>query len=154
MQTPAKTLEINRLLKAPRSKVWQAWSDPALLAQWWCPRPWTTEVRAFEFHAGGSFHTFMRGPESGESDNPGCFLEVVPFERIVSTSVMTRGFQPAKTWLPMTAILNLSEEGEGTRYIVHVLHLDEEGAEKHVKMGFYQGWGICIDQLDALAQTL
>jgi uncharacterized protein YndB with AHSA1/START domain len=63
-------LEISRVLRVPRELVWQAWSDPAHLKEWWCPKPWTTEVRAFDLRPGGAFHTFMRGPDGGTSDNP------------------------------------------------------------------------------------
>lgn len=84
-------LIISRLLRAPRSRVWQAWADPEHLKQWWCPKPWTTEVRAFDLKAGGAFHTTMRGPDGGVSDNPGSFLHVLPMERVVFTSLMTGG---------------------------------------------------------------
>ena len=70
-------LEISRLLRAPRALVWKAWTDPAHLKEWWCPKPWTTEVRAFDLRPGGAFYTFMRGPDGGTSDNPGVFLEIV-----------------------------------------------------------------------------
>jgi uncharacterized protein YndB with AHSA1/START domain len=102
-------LEIARLVAAPREKVWRAWSDPGILKQWWCPKPWVTEARAFDFRNGGAFHTFMSGPEGGESDNPGLFLEVVPMERIVWTSMLvavsTRMMRIAgntKTWASST----------------------------------------------------
>ncbi len=39
-----RDLVITRTLRAPRSALWRAWSDPQLLRQWWCPKPWTTEV--------------------------------------------------------------------------------------------------------------
>jgi uncharacterized protein YndB with AHSA1/START domain len=42
-------LEIVRFIDAPRAKVWRAWSDPDIIKRWWCPKPWVTEVRAFEF---------------------------------------------------------------------------------------------------------
>jgi uncharacterized protein YndB with AHSA1/START domain len=48
-------LEISRFVAVPRARVWQAWADPALLAKWWCPRPWRTEVRAHDFRAGALF---------------------------------------------------------------------------------------------------
>ena len=72
-------LVISRVLRAPRKTLWRAWSDPALLKEWWCPKPWTTEVRAFDLRPGGAFHTFMRGPEGGESNNPGAFLHHARF---------------------------------------------------------------------------
>ena len=68
----AQDLVITRHVRAPRATLWRAWSDPELLKEWWCPRPWTTEVRAFDMRPGGAFHTFMQGPDGGSSDNPGC----------------------------------------------------------------------------------
>ena len=147
-------LEISRVVAAPRARVWQAWADPTLLVKWWCPRPWTTEVRAFEFHAGGAFYTFMKGPDGGESDNPGCFLDVTPQERIVWTSMLTGGWRPATPWLAMTAIFTLADEGSGTRYVARVLHKDAADSQRHVDMGFYDGWGTCISQLEEVARQL
>jgi uncharacterized protein YndB with AHSA1/START domain len=55
-------LIITRHVRAPRAALWRAWTDPELLKEWWCPKPWTTEVRAFDLRPGGAFYTFMRGP--------------------------------------------------------------------------------------------
>jgi uncharacterized protein YndB with AHSA1/START domain len=147
-------LTISRLLNAPRASVWQAWSDPKELVKWWCPRPWTTEVRGFDLQPGGIFYTFMRGPDGDTSDNPGVFLEILPQERIVFTSSLLEGWRPATPWLAMTAIITMEDEGSGTRYTARVLHKDEEDQRKHEEMGFHEGWGICIEQLGGLAQEL
>jgi len=147
-------LEISRFLDVPRAKIWKAWSEPKILAQWWCPKPWTTEVREFEFHTGGAFYTFMRGPDGGESDNPGCFLEIVPNERIVFTSMLTGGWRPATPWLAMTAIFTMADEGTGTRYVARCLHKDGADSQRHEEMGFYDGWGVCATQLEEVAKNL
>jgi uncharacterized protein YndB with AHSA1/START domain len=152
--TEPHDLVITRLVRAPRAALWKAWADPANLKEWWCPKPWTTEVRAFDMRAGGDFYTFMRGPDGGTSDNPGCFIEVVPQSRIVFTSMLTGGWRPATPWLPFTAIITMADEGDGTRYIATVMHPDEATRAKHEKMGFFEGWGTCIDQLDAFALKL
>lgn len=55
-------------VRAPRATLWRAWTEPDLLKQWRCPRPWTTEVRAFDLRPGGAIYTFMRGPDGGTSD--------------------------------------------------------------------------------------
>ncbi len=155
MSDDKAALEISRFLAAPRAKLWRAWSDPELLAQWWCPKPWTTEVRGFEFRAGGDFYTFMRGPEhEGESDNPGCFLEIIPMEKIVFTSMLTGGWKPTSPWIGITGIFTLTDEGEGTRYTVRCLHRDADEMKKHEEMGFFEGWGACITQLEEFANTL
>ncbi len=76
--TDSRDLVISRLLSAPTPALWRAWADPALLRTWWCPKPWQTEVLAFDFRAGGALHTVMHGPDGERSDNPGCFLEGYP----------------------------------------------------------------------------
>ena len=111
-------LEISRFVNAPRKKVWQAWTDPEILKLWWCPKPWVTEVRAFDLRPGGAFHTYMTGPlpdgTTGESDNPGVFLEIIPERKIVDTSMLTAGWRPANPWMGMTAVFTMEDEGEGT----------------------------------------
>ena len=154
MIDPRLDLEIVRRLDAPRAKVWKAWSDPEILRQWWCPRPWATQVKAFDFRSGGAFHTYMTGPDGGESDNPGVFLEVVPMERIVWTSMLVEGWRPAEPWLAMTGIFILEDEGGGTRYTARCLHRNGADRGKHEEMGFHQGWGTMIDQMAEVAKAL
>ena len=62
---PALDLVIERVLRAPRAAVWRCWTEPELFVQWWCPKPWVTELRALELRPGGAFHTTMRGPDGG-----------------------------------------------------------------------------------------
>jgi len=147
-------LVISRIVRAPRKALWRAWSEPQLLKEWWCPRPWTTEVRAFDMRPGGNFHTFMQGPDGGTSDNPGCFLEVVPESRIAFTSMLTGGWRPATPWLAFSAVITMADEADGTRYIATVMHPDKATRDRHDQMGFYEGWNTCITQLDEFALAL
>lgn len=150
----SRDLVISRVLRAPRAALWRAWSDPVLLKEWWCPKPWTTEVLAFDLRPGGAFHTIMRGPDGGVSDNPGSFLEVVPQARLVMTSMLTGGWRPAKPWLGFTAIITMADEGMGSRYTATVMHPDDETRDQHDKLGFFDGWNTCITQLDDFALAL
>jgi uncharacterized protein YndB with AHSA1/START domain len=150
----ANDLVIDRLVRAPRATLWRAWSDPELLKEWWCPKPWTTEVKAFELRPGGAFHTLMRGPDGGISDNPGVFLEVVPQARIVFTSMLLGGWRPATPWMGFTAVITLADEGrQDTRYVATVMHPDRATRDRHEEMGFFDGWNTCIDQLEAFARA-
>lgn len=150
---PDHDLVISRLLKAPRASLWRAWTEPDRLKQWWCPKPWVTKVRAFDLRPGGAFHTVMSGPDGGTSDNPCCFLEIVPGERIVSTSMLLAGWRPATPWMPMTAVITFADEAGGTRYTATAMHPDAATRERHAQMGFFEGWNLCIDQLEAFART-
>ncbi len=72
--TDSRDLVISRLLSARApSPVARRGPTRHLLRTWWCPKPWQTEVLAFDFRAGGAFHTVMHGPDGERSDNPGCF---------------------------------------------------------------------------------
>ena len=93
-------------------------------------------------------------PDGGESDNPGCFLELVEGERLVFTSQLGAGWRPQTAWLPMTAEISLSDEGAHTRYTARVMHPDRATRDQHEKLGFYDGWNLCITQLEEVALTL
>jgi len=147
-------LVISRLLNAPRAALWRAWTEPALLAEWWCPKPWTTQVKAFDLRPGGDFHTFMQGPDGGTSDNPGCFLDIVPGARLVFTSQLTGGWRPATPWMAFTAVISLADEQGGTRYVATVMHPDEATRARHEELGFFEGWNLAIDQLEATARQI
>jgi uncharacterized protein YndB with AHSA1/START domain len=55
-----RDLILRRIIEAPREKVFQAWTDPALLKQWFAPRPWTTPVAETDVRVGGSTLIVMR----------------------------------------------------------------------------------------------
>ena len=56
-----RDLILTRLIKAPREQVFKAWTDPALLKQWFTPRPWTTPIVETDVRVGGSSFIVMRG---------------------------------------------------------------------------------------------
>ena len=147
-------LTISRHIAAPPAAVWDAWSDPAKLAQWWIPAPIICRVDQLDLRPGGGFVTRMR--EEGATDfQPhvdGCFLEAIPNERLVFTTVLTEGWQPVDPWLALTAILTFEAKDGGTLYSARVLHKTPEESAKHEEMGFYEGWGTAIGQLAGLLE--
>lgn len=148
------TLTISRLIAAPPSAVWNAWSVPENLAKWWIPAPIECQVVTLDLRPGGGFVTRMR--EAGAADfQPhvdGCFLEAIPEKKLVFTTVLTEGWQPAEPWLALTAILTFEAQDGGTLYSARVLHKTPEDSAKHDEMGFYEGWGTAIGQLAGLVE--
>ncbi|MDB5600827.1 MAG: polyketide cyclase, partial [Xanthobacteraceae bacterium] len=88
----------------------------------------------------------MRSPEGQEFPNVGCYLEVVPNQRLIFTDTLLPGYRPAPEPF-FTAVLTLTPEGKGTRYVAIAIHRDEAGREKHEKMGFHDGWGTVLTQM-------
>lgn len=58
-----------RVLDAPRELVWQVWTDPKHLAQWWGPVGFTTTTRAFDARVGGIWRFVMHGPDGRDYEN-------------------------------------------------------------------------------------
>lgn len=147
-------LTISRHIAAPPSAVWDAWSDPAKLAQWWIPAPIACRVDKLDLRPGGGFVTRMRdeGAADFQPHVDGCFLEAIPNERLVFTTVLTEGWQPAEPWLALTAILTFEARDGGTLYAARVLHKTPEDSAKHKEMGFHEGWGTAIGQLAAMLE--
>lgn len=149
--TEGRDLVLTRIIDAPRARVFNAWTDPALLKQWFAPRPWTTPVVELDVRVGGSSLIVMRGPDGNEFPNRGVYLEVVKDERLVFTDAFTHAWEPsAKPF--MTVELTFEDFGGKTKYTARVRHWTVADREVHEKMGFHQGWAICADQLAALVE--
>ena len=146
-------LSLTRLLDAPREKLFRCWTDAELLKQWFVPNPWTIARAELDVRPGGSTLIVMKNPEGDEFPNPGIYLEIVENEKIVLTDAYTSAWVPsAKPF--MTAIVTFADEGDKTRYTAIARHWSEEDRKAHEEMGFHEGWGICADQLEKLAQSL
>jgi uncharacterized protein YndB with AHSA1/START domain len=70
---------------APRELVFKAYTDPALIPQWWGPRYLTTEIDELDARAGGRWRFVQRDPEGNTHAFHGVFHEVTAPERIVQT---------------------------------------------------------------------
>ena len=151
--SPDRDLVLTRLIDAPREKVYKAWTDPDLLKQWFAPLPYTTPVAELDVRPGGANLIVMRDPLGNEFPNRGVYLEVVENERLVFTDAYTTAWEPSGKPF-MTVILTFEDEGGKTRYTARALHWTAEDKKTHEEMGFHVGWGICADQLAALAAKI
>lgn len=149
-----RELVLERVLNAPREKLYRCWTEPALIVQWFTPAPWKTVKAVMDVRAGGSSCITMQSPEGQEFPNAGVFLEVVPNEKIVMTDAYTSAWVPSEKPF-MTAIITFKDAGNGkTKYTARVRHWTVADREAHEKMGFHEGWGVAASQLEALGQKL
>jgi uncharacterized protein YndB with AHSA1/START domain len=148
-----RELVLARIIDAPRENVFRCWTEVDLLKQWFAPAPWSTPHAELDVRTGGSSLVTMRSPEGQEFPYRGTYLEVVKNQRIVSTDAFTNPWEPSEK--PFM-LLDLSFEAQvgKTRYIARVRHWSVTDRVTHEQMGFYEGWGKCTEQLEALAQKI
>lgn len=151
---PRFVLTLDRVLDAPLANIWRCWTEPALLEEWFCPKPWRATEVTMDLRPGGEMTSIFRGPDGESFPNAGVFLEVVPMKRIVSTDAFRGGWVPSERAYMVTETL-LADAGPGrTHMIWRALHWNEETMKEHEAMGFHDGWGAAASQLEALAKTL
>lgn len=149
---PETDLKFERTIDVPRNKIWEAWTNPELLKEWFCPRPWKVTECDIDLRVGGKFRTLMKGPEGEEFNNLGCILEIIPGEKLVTTDALHPDFRPTGAGF-MTMHLVLEDYQGGTKYTAYVLHKDAEAKAQHEAMGFEQGWGAAFNQLVELIKS-
>lgn len=62
-----RELIVERVVSAPRVRVWAAWTEPEHIARWWGPFAWTTTVHEMEVRPGGRWR-YTLAPDDGMGD--------------------------------------------------------------------------------------
>jgi len=149
----AHELTLRRVIDAPRAIAWRCWTEPALLKQWFGPKPWTVTDADFDMRPGGRMNTVMSGPDGERIEGKGIWLEVEPMRRLVFTDSFTEGYVPAAEPF-MTAVVLMEDAPDGgTRLVWSARHANAETLERHRAMGWEPGWNTALDQLEALARS-
>jgi uncharacterized protein YndB with AHSA1/START domain len=81
--TSAREIVVSRVFNAPRELVWEAWTNPKHVVNWWGPRGFTTTIEEMDVRPGGVWKHIMHGPDGANYPNKSIFKEVVRPERIV-----------------------------------------------------------------------
>jgi uncharacterized protein YndB with AHSA1/START domain len=155
MSKDERELSITRTLDAPRAVVWRCWAEPELLKTWYCPKPWYVSHAEFELRPGGASYIVMNGPNGEENKLPGQYLEVIEGKRLVFTDAFVGDWHPSNGKPFMVGYVELKDAPGGkTRMVWGARHWSAEDQQKHLAMGFEQGWNAAADQLNALAQSI
>jgi uncharacterized protein YndB with AHSA1/START domain len=150
---PDLDLTVARIIEAPRTAIWNAWTDPANFEQWWVPAPEICRVRDMDLRPGGSFRTEIS--HDGTKFGPhitGCFLAVDDRERIVFTDALVAGWRPSEASF-LTAVITMKDHVDGTEYTATAMHRNVADREKHEQLGFHDGWGTVTRQLAEFAES-
>ncbi|MFQ5751156.1 MAG: SRPBCC domain-containing protein [bacterium] len=135
------TLILKRTFNAPREKVFQAWTNPEMLKEWFHGGDdWTTPIQEVDLQVGGKFRLGMQPPDA---EAPyvayGTYREVQPPEKLVYTWDW-EGQDPLDTLVTVV----FREVGDSTEVeLTHERFPNPETRDQH-----REGWIGCMDQLD------
>jgi uncharacterized protein YndB with AHSA1/START domain len=143
-------MEMTRFFRAPRERVWQAWTDVDQLAQWWGPKVFTNPRCAIDLRPGGEIHIDMRAPDGTVYPMGGEFEEIEPPERLVFlASALDAQGQPMFT--NRNTVVFREVEG-GTEISLHVVVISATAVAPHYLKGMREGWSGSLEKLAALLQ--
>ena len=153
---PKLDVVLERFIDAPVRLGWDALTKPEHVREWYMPKAWGRVAKCeMDLRPGGMFSIDIAVGDGREVPNLGCFLDVVPEQRLVWTSMLFPGYRPAVfDDIPITAIITMESVGKGTRYVFTALHRDEADLEKDKASGWLEGTEIALDQLVAHVATM
>jgi uncharacterized protein YndB with AHSA1/START domain len=150
---PNTDLSFTRTLAVPRHLIWDCWTQPKHIPHFFIPAPHKVTAVDIDLRVGGRFNTTFE-VDGSVIDNQGVYLEVMPCEKLVFTDAYTEGWKPAPEPF-MTAILLLADAaGGGTTYTAIARHRNPDTRKAHEDMGFFDGWGTVVTQLETYAKGL
>ena len=138
-------LVLTRVFDAPRTLVWEAWTNPEHLARWWGPHQFTAPRVELDLRRGGRLFIEMRGPDGARFPMEATFRDVVPPERLVFTSrlVDDRG----ELFLEVLHTVTLEEDRGRTSARVEAKVLRALPQAAGPLSGMEEGWSQSLDKL-------
>ncbi|MGH8093536.1 MAG: SRPBCC family protein [Chthoniobacterales bacterium] len=138
------SLEIKRFIKAPRDRVYAAWTDPAEMKEWFGPENCQTRSLTAEARVGGKFHWDVINPEGEEMTVRGEYRELQPGRRIV----FTWQWQDDEDWEDQTSVVTVElEDAEGGTELRlrHAQLPNESSCQGHTR-----GWSSALNRLEKM----
>ena len=81
--TANRELRITRMLNAPIDLVWEVWTNPEHIANWWGPNGFTNTIHKMDLQEGGEWKLTMHGPDGTNYPNRSIFKEIITLKKIV-----------------------------------------------------------------------
>lgn len=141
-----RELIVTRTFKAPARRVFEAWTTPELLTQWWIPKSFGLSFLYCEIDArtGGTYRFVFRHPSS---EQPmaffGRYIEVMLNARLVWTNEEGGDAGTVTT-------VTFEQRGDETLFVLHDLYPSKEALDEAITSGSTNGFSETFGQLDAL----
>ena len=148
-----KTVSVIREFAAELSLVWDAFTKPEILDQWWAPRPFLSKTKYMDFKVGGRRFYAMVSPEGEERWSIQKYTSISPktnFKFINAFADKDENPElPGSDW-----DLNFSEQNGTTTVRVSIYNESLARMEKMIEMGFSEGFKMTLNSLEDLLTQL
>ena len=148
-----KTVSIVKEFAAGLDLVWDAYTKPELLDQWWAPKPWMSRTKVLDFRVGGRRFYAMVSPEGGERWALQKYTSITPKTNFKLFNAFADKDEnpelPGSDW-----DLNFSEQGETTTVSISIYNESLERMERMIAIGFKEGTMMQLSNLEELLKTL
>ncbi len=143
-QAEKLSLEIKRLIKAPRDRVYVAWTDPAQLKQWFGPENVQTRGLIVDARVGGKFRWALTNSEGVKMTMRGEYRELQPGKKIV----FTWQWEDDEDWENHISIVTVELDDADGGTELHLTH--EKLPNEESRDGHTRGWNSALDKLEKL----
>lgn len=148
-------ISLERQFAAPRSLMFQVFTQPEHLKRWWAPKPYTISACTVDLRPGGIWHCSMRSPEGQEHWARSVYNEIEPPEKLVYTSTFADEHANPIEGVPehLTTVIFTEEVGK-TRVTARVQFAGAAALKVAVEMGMVQGLNMTWGYLSEYVQEL
>ncbi len=151
-ERPEGSLVLTRIVNAPRALVWEAWTDPKHMAQWWGPKNFTNPVCEVDARPGGAMRIHMRGPDGAVHVMGGTFRDVLKPERLVFTN--NAYDEAGNTLLEGLTTVTFVEEANRTKLTIDTRVVGKAAIAPAMIAGMEVGWTQSLERLEAFTAQL
>ncbi len=149
------TINIKRAFAADIATVWEAWTNPTLLDQWWAPKPYKTQTKTMDFRAGGCWLYAMLSPEGAAHWCKAEYKAVDPLKSYSALDAFCDEEGNVNLEFPRSFWTNkfITEEAS-TMVEIQIKYDSLEDLEKIIQLGFKEGFTMALGNLDELLANI
>lgn len=148
------TVSIEREFQAEISMVWDAWTKPELLDQWWAPKPYQTKTKSMDFREGGFWLYAMESPKKEIHWCKNDYLKIETGKSFTGLDAFCDENGNVNPEMPRTQWTNtFSEANNKTLVSIKAKYETSADLEKVIEMGFKEGFTMALQNLDELLST-
>jgi PhnB protein len=148
-----KKIIINRIFEARLEKVWDYWTRPEFLDQWWAPKPWKAETKKLDFRVDGDWLYAMIGPDKVKVWSKSTYTAIDKHKSFEGDDMFTDESGKTNKDMPKMHWKNIFKKvEEGTQINIEITFEKESDIHKTLEMGFEQGIEAAMKNLDELLE--